>query len=86
MIVAGWDCPAWVSVVEQSQPERTTHARTIDVAEADGLESPRVRLAFEVEDTSALTDRLVQDGGAELLAAPVLTPWRSVNSRLAAPR
>lgn len=62
-----------------------THARTIDVAEADGLESPRVRLAFEVEDTSALTDRLVQDGGVELLAAAVLTPWRSVNSRLAAP-
>lgn len=42
----------------------TTHARTIDVAEADGLESPRVRLGFEVEDTSGLTDRLVQDGGA----------------------
>ena len=31
-----------------------------------------------------MTDALV-DAGAELIAAPVETPWRSLNSRLAAP-
>jgi len=46
--------------------------------------SPRLRVAFEVTDTRAVTDDLV-DAGADLLAPPTLTPWRSLNSRLSAP-
>ena len=43
-----------------------------------------VRVAFEVDDAAAVTDRLVE-GGAELVAPVTETPWRSLNSRLEAP-
>lgn len=60
------------------------HARYIDDVEADGLPSPRIRLAFEVVDTEATTAQLAEEG-ATVVAPPVLTPWRSLNSRLDAP-
>jgi uncharacterized glyoxalase superfamily protein PhnB len=43
-----------------------------------------VRVAFEVADAVAVTDRL-EAGGAEVLAPPTETPWRSLNARLEAP-
>lgn len=43
-----------------------------------------VRVAFEVPDAAATADRLAA-GGADLVAAPVETPWRSLNARLEAP-
>jgi catechol 2,3-dioxygenase-like lactoylglutathione lyase family enzyme len=43
-----------------------------------------IRLAFEVADTSAAASRLV-DAGATLAGGPVITPWRSLNARVAAP-
>ena len=46
--------------------------------------APRIRVAFEVADGHAATDRLVA-AGAELVAPPIETPWRSLNSRLEAP-
>ncbi len=46
--------------------------------------APRMRVAFEVADGRGATDRLVA-AGAELVAPPTETPWRSLNSRLAAP-
>jgi predicted enzyme related to lactoylglutathione lyase len=46
--------------------------------------APHLRVAFEVADAAEATDRLVA-GGATLIAAPVETPWRSLNARLAAP-
>jgi predicted enzyme related to lactoylglutathione lyase len=46
--------------------------------------APHLRVAFEVADAAEATDRLVA-GGATLIAAPVKTPWRSLNARLAAP-
>lgn len=58
--------------------------RMIDGVEAAGQPSPRLRLAFEVEDTAAVTDTLVAAGG-ELVAAPIETPWRSLNARLDTP-
>ncbi|MEI4271745.1 VOC family protein [Klenkia sp. LSe6-5] len=61
-----------------------SHKVAIDRVEAAGRPSPPIRLAFEVLDTAAETDRLV-DAGAELVAEPVRTPWRSINSRLDAP-
>jgi uncharacterized integral membrane protein (TIGR00697 family) len=42
------------------------------------------RLAFEVDDPARVTDRLVA-AGAELIAPPTVTPWRSLNARLEAP-
>ena len=43
-----------------------------------------LRLAFGVADARAATEALVQ-AGAPLIAAPVETPWRSLNSRLLVP-
>jgi catechol 2,3-dioxygenase-like lactoylglutathione lyase family enzyme len=60
------------------------HKRTIDRVEAQGLTSPRIRIALEVDDTAGHTHRLVE-AGAALVAEPVMTPWRSLNSRLEAP-
>ena len=61
-----------------------THKRVIDEIEAGGRSSPRIRLAFQVDDSQATTDAAVE-AGAELVAAPVLTPWLSLNARLDAP-
>ena len=69
------------ATLELSNPAQV---RMIDSVETDGVRSPKFRLAFEVDDSRAVTDRLV-DGGAELLASPRETPWRSVNARLHAP-
>lgn len=60
------------------------HKRAIDAVEAGGRPSTRIRLAFEVDDTAAVTAEL-EGEGAVVVAPPVLTPWRSVNSRLDAP-
>lgn len=56
----------------------------IDDVEVGRRVSPRLRVAFEVTDADGVTSDLV-DGGAELIAAPTVTPWRSLNSRLSAP-
>ncbi len=56
----------------------------IDDVEVGRSVSPRIRVAFEVEDAGALTERLVE-AGAELVAPPTRTPWDSLNSRLDAP-
>ncbi len=46
--------------------------------------SPGIRLAFEVDDSAAVTDDL-DAAGARVVAPPTLTPWRSLNARLSAP-
>ena len=56
----------------------------IDRMEVGRRVSPRLRVAFEVADAQDVTERLVR-AGAELLAPPIRTPWRSLNSRLDAP-
>lgn len=58
--------------------------RMIDAVEADGEPSARLRVALEVDSTSAVTERLVA-AGANLIATPRETPWKSINSRLGAP-
>jgi catechol 2,3-dioxygenase-like lactoylglutathione lyase family enzyme len=58
--------------------------RMIDDVEVGRPVAPRMRVAFEVADGAGMTDRLV-DAGAELIASPRETPWRSLNSRLGAP-
>jgi queuosine precursor transporter len=46
--------------------------------------SAKYRLAFEVGDSTSVTNRLTA-AGAELIAAPTVTPWRSLNARLQGP-
>jgi len=58
--------------------------RMIDEVEVGRQVAPKFRVAFEVTDAAGTTRRLI-GAGAELIAPPVETPWRSVNSRLAAP-
>ena len=59
--------------------------RMIDEVEVGRSVAPRLRVAFEVADSRSATDDLVA-AGAELIAEPVETPWRSLNSRLARAR
>lgn len=56
----------------------------IDRVEVGRPVAPRIRVAFEVTDAQGMTRTLVE-AGAELIAPPVETPWRSLNSRLDAP-
>jgi predicted enzyme related to lactoylglutathione lyase len=58
--------------------------RLIDEVEVGRDVAPRIRVAFEVDDSAAVTGRLVA-AGAEQVAPPTLTPWRSLNARLDAP-
>jgi predicted enzyme related to lactoylglutathione lyase len=58
--------------------------RMIDDVEVGRQVAPRIRVAFEVADGAATTERLVS-AGAGLIAPPTETPWRSLNSRLSAP-
>ena len=59
--------------------------RLIDDVEVGRQVAGHVRVAFEVADTRATTERLVDEGGAELVAPPTETPWRSLNARLEGP-
>jgi catechol 2,3-dioxygenase-like lactoylglutathione lyase family enzyme len=56
----------------------------IDRVEVGHPVSPRLRVAFEVDDTAAVAERL-RGAGAQLLGGPVETPWRSLNARLTSP-
>ncbi|WP_405433191.1 VOC family protein [Micromonospora sp. NBC_00617] len=58
--------------------------RMIDEVEVGRQVAPRIRVAFEVDDTRATTARLVAAGASEI-APPTRTPWQSLNSRLDAP-
>ena len=69
------------ATLELSNPAQVA---MIDDVEVGWRVSPRLRVAFEVADAESVTHDLV-DGGAELIAAPTLTPWQSLNSRLSAP-
>jgi lactoylglutathione lyase len=44
----------------------------------------KYRVAFEVDDSASITDRLTS-AGAELIAPPTETPWHSLSSRLQGP-
>ncbi len=62
----------------------TAQIELIDRVEVGRRVAPHFRVALEVDDCAAATDRAV-DGGASLLAPPTHTPWESLNSRLEAP-
>ncbi len=60
------------------------HAAYVDDVEVGRRVAGHVRVAIQVADVASATARAVA-AGAELIAAPVETPWRSLNTRLGAP-
>ena len=72
---------AGVATLELADP---TYAEYIDQVEVGRRVAGHVRVAFEVQDTPAMTAQLA-DAGAEVVALPTHTPWNSLNARLNAP-
>ena len=70
------------ATLELANPAQKRMIDEVETGRADV--APKFRVAFEVRDTAATTEELV-NAGAELIAPPVETPWRSLNARLAAP-
>ena len=60
------------------------YAEYIDEVEVGSRAAGHIRVCFEVKDTRAATDDLV-DAGARVIAPPTVTPWDTLNSRLEAP-
>ena len=60
------------------------NAAFIDEVEVGRRVARHVRVALEVDDSRSATAAAVE-GGAELLAEPAETPWRSLNARLEGP-
>ena len=60
------------------------HAAYIDEVEVGRRVAGHIRVAFEVDDTPAVTAELAA-AGAEVVAPPTRTPWNSLNARLTAP-
>lgn len=89
-----YDGPGGARVVILEVPTATLElANPAQIAYIDDVEVGRpvahpypstVRVAFEVPDAAAAAERLAA-GGADVVAAPVETPWRSLNARLEAP-
>jgi lactoylglutathione lyase len=69
------------ATLELSNPPQVA---MIDEVEVGRRVSPRLRVAFEVADARGVTSDLVE-AGAELIGEPTVTPWQSLNARLAAP-
>lgn len=69
---------ATVEIVDQRQAE------FIDRVEVGQRVAGHLRVAFEVADSAATSERLA-GAGAEILAPPTRTPWNSLNARLRAP-
>ena len=60
------------------------HVAYVDEVEVGRRVAGHVRVAFQVADADAATAAAVA-AGAELIANPTETPWRSLNSRLEGP-
>lgn len=72
---------AGAATLELADP---VYAEYIDEVEVGRRVAGHVRVAFEVDDSPAVTARLAS-AGAEVIAPPTRTPWSSLNARLAAP-
>lgn len=60
------------------------HGAYVDEVEVGRRVAGHLRVALQVDDADATTAAAV-DAGAELVAPPTITPWRSRNARLQAP-
>ena len=82
------DGGAQVSILDAGRAtlelSNTAQVEMIDEVEVGRRVAPHFRVALEVDDASAATASAVA-AGAELIAPPTQTPWRSLNSRLAGP-
>jgi len=59
-------------------------AARVDELEVGRRVAGHIRLALEVDDSAAVTERLAA-AGATVLGPPKATPWGHVNARVAAP-
>lgn len=73
---------AGIATIELATP---THVRNIDAIEhAPSAPGPTLRIALEVDDTEhAFT--CAREHGAETLASPTRTPFRTINARVQGP-
>jgi len=71
-----------LGIATRSAPGRTNAA--CFGAEVGRRVAGHIRVAFEVDDSAAVTSRLA-GAGATVLAPPTHTPWQSLISRLDAP-
>jgi len=62
----------------------SAHAEFIDKVEVGRRVAGHLRVAFEVDDSTAST-RALEAAGATVLAEPTRTPWNSLNARLQGP-
>jgi catechol 2,3-dioxygenase-like lactoylglutathione lyase family enzyme len=69
---------ATLEIFDQAQ------AQAIDNIEVGRRVTGQVRVAFQTSDSEAAAKRLAA-AGAEILAGPVVTPWRDRNVRLLGP-
>ncbi len=88
-VVQAWDEPSGSGAILAAgrgtlELLSTAQAELIDRVEVGERVAGPVRLALEVEDSAATAEALAA-GGAELLGAPVVTPWSHRNARLRAP-
>jgi predicted enzyme related to lactoylglutathione lyase len=60
------------------------HAANVDEVEVGRRVAGHIRVALQVPNAAAATDRAVA-AGAKLIAPPIETPWRSLNARLSGP-
>lgn len=60
------------------------NARYIDEVEVGRRVAGHIRVAFEVDDSTAVTAAL-REAGAIVVAEPTRTPWNSLNARLEGP-
>jgi lactoylglutathione lyase len=73
------------ATIELANPAQVAYIDAVEVGRPVAHRYPlTVRVAFEVPDAAAASARLA-GGGAEVVAEPVETPWRSLNARLEAP-
>ncbi|AZS37650.1 hypothetical protein CVS47_02291 [Microbacterium lemovicicum] len=73
---------AGVATIELATP---THARAIDAMEdAPTTDGPTLRIALEVADTEHAV-AVSEETGAEVLARPIETPFRTINARVQGP-
>jgi len=61
-----------------------SHADYVDDVEVGRRVAGHIRVAFQVSDAASATAEIAA-AGAEIVAEPTPTPWRSLNSRLKGP-
>lgn len=69
------------ATMELAEP---AYAEYIDEVEVGRRVAGHIRVAFEVDDSTAMTARLAA-AGATVVAEPTRTPWDSLNARLEGP-